>query len=165
MQDRQSRQFERLRLSANDRQSEPHRKTPQQPDPCTPGSRDDGNGIEDGGAHLVRLLHVELLQLIAHIEPFASESHGERVWTDGMGDGQVEERSRDGEGGRRQGDQGVGRWRGGVAVTGGLQRGGARGEDVKLGGEVEVDRAVAVVQQVQLHLVASGVKLLVRLLS
>ena len=50
-------------------------------------------------------------------------------------------------------------------MTGGLQRGGARGEDVKLGGEVEVDRAVTVVQQVQLHLVASGVKLLVRLLS
>ena len=82
-----------------------------------------------------------------------------------MGDGQVEERSRDGEGGRRQGDQGVGRWRGGVAVTGGLQGGGARGEDVELGGEVEVDRAVAVVQQVQLNLVASGVKLLVKLLS
>ena len=81
-----------------------------------------------------------------------------------MGDRQVEERSRDREGGRGQGDQGVGRWRGG-AVTGGLQGGGARGEDVELGGEVEVDRAVAVVQQVQLHLVASGVKLLVKLLS
>ena len=126
---------------------------------------DDGDGVEDGGAHLVRLLHVELLHLIAHIEPFASESHGERVWTDGMGDGQVEERSRDGEGGRRQGDQGVGRWRCGVAVTGGLQGGGARGEDVELGGEVEVDRAVAVVQQVQLHLGVSGVKFLFNLSS
>ena len=165
MQDRQSRQFERLRLSANVRQSEPHRRTPQEPGPCTPGSRDDGDGVEDGGAHLVRLLHVELLHLFAHIESLASESYSERVRTDGMGDGQVEEGSRDGEGGRRQGDQGVGRWRGGVAVTGGLQGGGARGEDVELGGEVEVDRAVAVVQQVQLHLVASGVKLLVKLLS
>ena len=145
MRDRQSRQFERLRLSAIDRQSEPHRKTPLQPGPCTPGSRDDGDGVEDGGAHLVRLLHVELLHLFAHIEPIAGQSYSERVRTDGMGDRQVEERSRDGKGGRGQGDQGVGRWRGGVAVAGGLQGGGARGEDVELGGEVEVDRAVAVV--------------------
>ena len=93
-----------LQLSANDRQSEPHRRTPQEPDPCTPGNRDDGDGVEDGGAHLVRLLHVELLHLFAHIEPFAGQSHGERVRTDGMGDGQVEEGSRDREGGGGQGE-------------------------------------------------------------
>ena len=50
-------------------------------------------------------------------------------------------------------------------MTDGLQGGGARGEDVEFGGEVEVDRAVAVVQQVQLHLGVSGVKFLFNLSS